>query len=231
MAHLAESGPAVAANPSRAAARDASAGIPGQVKSTKKHVRGSSLLLLGRGLAILINFAVQVLIVRMLTVAEYGSFAYALATVALLAKLIEMGLSKGLSRYLPIYQEREDYRALFGGILLVAGSIVLFGTATVVSVFALRGFIAAEVVSSPLSMAVLLILVLLAPLRALESVIEKLLAIFAGARAIFFRRHLLGPLLKLGTVCTILLFSRNVYLLAFGYLGAGVAGLVISLMV
>lgn len=226
-----ESEHSVAANRAVAAAQESGSVGFGQGESTKKHVRGSSLLLLGRGVATMINFAVQVLIVRMLTVPEYGSFAYALATVGLLASVVEMSLGKGLSRYLPIYQDRENYRALFGGILLAAGSISLFGSAVVLGVFALQGFIAAELVSSPLSMAVLLILVSLAPLQALESVIEKLLAVFAGARAVFFRRHLVGPLLKLATVCTVLLFSRDVYLLAFGYLAAGVAGLIVSLVV
>lgn len=231
MLHLTEPESAVAATSLGSAARDARSADSGQVKSTKKHVRGSSLLLLGRGLSVAINFVIQVLIVRMLTVAEYGSFAFALATVALLATVIELGLGKGLSRYLPIYQEQKNYRLLFGGILLVTGSILLFGAATVLGIFALRGFIGAEFVSSPLSMAVLLILVALAPLQALESVIEKMLAVFAGARAVFFRRHLLGPLLKLATVCTVLLFSSNVQLLAFGFLGSGVVGLAISLAV
>ncbi|WP_236010295.1 oligosaccharide flippase family protein [Candidatus Laterigemmans baculatus] len=204
---------------------------PAPLKSTRKHVRGSSLLLLGRGLSVVINFVVQVLIVRMLTVGDFGAFAYALATVALLSTLIELGLGKGLSRYLPIYQEQKDYRLLFGGILLGFGSIALFGAAVVVSLFALQGFIRAELVSSPLSLAVLLILVVLAPLQALESVIEKMLAVFAGARAVFFRRHLLGPLLKLAAVCAVMLFSNNVQVLAFAYLGAGIVGLMISLVV
>lgn len=206
-------------------------GVSDRGKATKKHVRGSSLLLLGRGLATLINFAVQVLIVRMLTVADYGSFAYALATVGLLASVVELSLSKGLSRYLPIYQDRGDYRALFGGMLLAAGSISIFGAALVLGIFALQGYIATDLVSSPLSMAVLLILVSLAPLQAMESVIEKLLAVFAGARAVFFRRHLIGPLLKLITVIAVMAFSRDVRLLAFGYLAAGVVGLFISLLV
>src|SRR4051794_14892924 len=44
----------------------------------KRHVRGSSLLLIGRGLTLLITTATQVVIVRYLSKADYGAFAYAL---------------------------------------------------------------------------------------------------------------------------------------------------------
>ena len=47
--------------------------------SRKKHIRGSTLLLAGRGIGIALNFAVQVLIVRHLAKADYGAFAYAMS--------------------------------------------------------------------------------------------------------------------------------------------------------
>src|SRR5690242_20660670 len=57
-------------------AGDASSSAHDSAHIAKKHMRGSSLLLVGRGLATLINFAVQVLVVRYLSVAEFGAFAF-----------------------------------------------------------------------------------------------------------------------------------------------------------
>src|SRR6476661_5203575 len=49
--------------------------------ATAKAVRGSSLLLLGKVLALGLNFVSQILIVRYLTKNDYGAFAYALSIV------------------------------------------------------------------------------------------------------------------------------------------------------
>ena len=52
-------------------------------RETTRHIRGSSLLLIGRALSLGINFVTQVLIVRALTPTDYGAFSYALSIVAL----------------------------------------------------------------------------------------------------------------------------------------------------
>jgi len=49
--------------------------------ATSKQLRGSSLLLAGRLLSKLVNFGVQVAIVRLLSKDDFGVFAYGLALV------------------------------------------------------------------------------------------------------------------------------------------------------
>jgi O-antigen/teichoic acid export membrane protein len=198
--------------------------------ASKKHLRGSSLLLVGRGLAVLINFAAQVLMVRSLAVSEFGAFAFGLATVLLLSKIAELGLGKGLSRNMSIYHEQQDYGQLFGALSLGLGTVTGVGLLLAMGVVALQDLIAARLVVNPLSMNILLILSLLIPLQALEDVLEKTFAVFCRARALFFRRHLLGPLLKLSAVLVLLAFHGNVYALALGYLAASLIGTAISLV-
>src|ERR687891_388910 len=78
--------PASASTPAEAVA-----GAAGDA-ATRKQIRGSSLLLVGRVLSLGVNFGVQVLIVRYLTKADYGAFAYALSLVALGSSIASLGL-------------------------------------------------------------------------------------------------------------------------------------------
>ena len=203
---------------------------PDGAKAAKKHLRGSSLLLIGRGLAVLINFAAQVLMVRSLAISEFGAFAFALATVLLVSKFAELGLGKGLSRNMSMYHEHQDYGQLFGALILGLGTVTALGCVLALGVFVLQDFLAARVVVNPLSMNLLLILLLLIPLQALEDVLEKTFAVFCRARAVFFRRHLLGPLLKLFAVLVLIAYGGNVYALSIAYVAASFVGTAVSLV-
>ena len=59
---------------------------------TAKQIRGSSLLLVGRFVSRGINFGVQILTVRYLSLTDYGAFAYALAIVNIGQSLATLGL-------------------------------------------------------------------------------------------------------------------------------------------
>ena len=204
------------ANPPVAASRDT-----GVVRS---HIRGSSLLFLGRIIALLINFVSQVLIVRYLSKNDFGAFAYAVAVVSMGSSLGLLGLHKAVHRYVPIYQEREDWPAMVGTIVLVLASTLALGLAIIGLTFGLSGFLQENIVSNPRSVGLLLILITLVPLQGFDSIFQGLCAVFASPRAIFFRRHILGPLLKLGAVITVLLTQGSVESLAIGYLVAGIVG-------
>src|SRR5215475_2553739 len=85
-------------------------------QATRKHLHGSTLLLVGRVIAMATNFAVQVLTVRYLTKSEYGAFAYVISLASLGASFSVFGLDKTITRFLPIYQEKGDYSKMFGAI-------------------------------------------------------------------------------------------------------------------
>src|SRR3954462_1795704 len=81
--------------------------------ATRRQIRGSSLLLAGRMLSLAVNFATQVLIVRYLSKADFGAFAYGLSIVSLGESLAVLGLDKAIARFLPIYEEHGAYGKLF----------------------------------------------------------------------------------------------------------------------
>ncbi len=194
---------------------------------TRRHLRGSSLLLAGRLIALLINFLVQVLTVRYLAKVDYGAFAYALAVVSMATSANLLGLHRAVNRFVPLYHERRDYGSMLGTVLLSVGAIVGVGLAIAVLTFGLRGVLASSVVSNPLSVGLLLILIALSPLQALDSVFQGVVAALASPGAIFFRRHVLGPGLRLAAVLLVLLVQGSVELLAVCYLVAGLLGVAI----
>lgn len=200
-------------------------------KTTKRHLRGSSLLLLGRLFSLLANFGVQVLTVRYLTKGDYGAFAYALSIVAMGTSVAILGLNKAVPRFVPIYHEKEDYNSALGTIVLALGTVAGIGLSLLVLVFGLQGFLTNSVVSDPLSVGLLLILIALSPIQAFENLFQGLFAIFANPRSIFFCRYILGPCLKLAAVIFVVLMHGNVQALATCYLIGGVLGLGVYILV
>ena len=197
-------------------------------ESVRTHIRGSSLLLIGRQISLLLNLAVQVLTVRYLAKAEYGAFAYALAFVAPGANVIALGLGRAMSRFLPIYEEREEHAKVVGAIVLSVGTILVLGAIVALSIFGLRSIIVQSGAANPLAVSLLVILVVLCPTQALENLFSGLLAVFADAKAIFFRRHILGPCMKLAAVLLLIGAHADVRFLAFGYVISGFLGVAAS---
>ena len=196
-------------------------------QSTKKNLRGSSLMLVGRFITMVTNFAVQVLIVRYLSKGDYGAFAYAMSLVSMGSSLAVFGMEKTVTRFLPIYQEKGEYPKLFGTLIIVISTVLSLGLLLVILVFGLQGWIADSFIKDQQALTLLLLLIFMSPIQALDSVMVGLLAIFGKPSSIFFRRHILGPGLKLLVVLLLVLLQRDVYFLALGYLVSGVIGIVI----
>ena len=81
---------------------------PRPVSEVTQQIRGSSLLVFGRLLSLVVNLGVQVLLVRSLTKADYGIFVYALSIVTMIATLSTLGLDRGLARFIAMYDERGE---------------------------------------------------------------------------------------------------------------------------
>lgn len=198
--------------------------VASQMTSSARHVRGSSLLLLGRVIAMVVNFLVQVLIVRYLSTAAYGAFAYALSLVTLGETLVTLGIDRAVGRFLPIYHERGEWAKLFGTIALVAGTILSLGLVLIVLVVGLASTLGRTLVHDDLAVSLILILVLLAPLQAADTMFANVLAVFASPRAIFVRRFVLAPVLRLAVVGLLVLGRFDATFLAAGYVVTGAIG-------
>jgi O-antigen/teichoic acid export membrane protein len=206
----------VAANPAVAEAA--------AIADEARHFRGSTLLVLGRFVGLGLDFVTQVLIVRALARTDYGAFAFALSVSSLAATVGLLGLDKTISRFVPIYEQTGDQRRLAGSLVVAVSTVAFLGVAMLFAMIGLSTALGAELVENELARRLLLILFLLAPISALDSLLLSCFAIFGSARSIALRRHIVGPLLQLGAVTLVLVAGQPPEALAIGYVLAGVLG-------
>lgn len=192
--------------------------------SVRDHIRGSSLLLAGRFLSLAMNLAVQILTVRYLSKHDYGAFAYAVAVGSMGSNIVLGGLDKTISRFVPLYQEKNEPRKAFGAIVLTAGTVAGLGLSIVLLLHALKGVLLGTAIKDPLALSLLLVLIALAPLGAFDALLQQLMAVFASPGAIFLRRYLLGPGLKLVAVLLVMTVAGDVHFLAYGYVAGSTLG-------
>ncbi|HEX3050730.1 MAG TPA: flippase [Aggregatilineaceae bacterium] len=196
-------------------------------KSSRRQIRGSSLLLVGKLISIGVTTLVQILTVRYLSKNAYGAFAYALSIATLGETIVTLGLDRAVTRFVPIYHEKEDYDRMFGTLLMVASTIFALSIILVLMVVGFQGFIADHLVNDQQAVDLLVILIALAPINAFDNILTGLFAVFSSPKAIFFRKYVLGPALKIGIVLLLILGKSSVTFLAFGYLASGLLGIAI----
>ena len=189
------------------------------------HIRGSSVLAVGRIASLGLTLTTQVLIVRELTKGDYGAFAYGLAAVVFARILVSAGHGEVHSRFLAIYEERREHAKLFGLIVMEVATILVLSAALFVVVFLARGWIGTTLVGDPAVVPVLLVMLALAPLEALDRLVESIFAVFTKPRSIFFRKYFLAPGLRLAAIVALIALDAGVLFLAVGYVVAGVVGL------
>lgn len=196
----------------------------------REHVRGSVLLLVGRLVSLAFTVATQVVIIRALSKTDYGVFAYALTLVASGRILLSLGQGKLLSRFMSKYEEERDYPRMFGSMLLAGVTIVVTSTVLLISLAIFAAPLLGSSFNDPRAVHVLLVLMFLAPMEALDQVFVSLFAVFSRPRAIFFRKYLLTPGLRLLVVLGLVLFGGGVFVLAAGYVLVSVFGIGIYLV-
>lgn len=197
-------------------------------QAVQRHLRGSGVLFFGRLLSKWLNFAVQILIVRLLSQGDYGAFAYALSVVALLQQAATFGLDQSITRFIPMYQEQRDYAKLFGTLFMSLAIVGLLGGALVTALQVGHTLLGQFVIQNDLALELLLLLAFLVPIQAIDNLFVGLFAVFTNPAAIFFRRYLLAPGLRLGVLLLMLLTGYGVLFAATGYLVADLVGLMVG---
>ena len=193
------------------------------------NVRGSSGMLLGNVLALSVSFFVQVLVVRHLSKADYGAFAWALSAVLLVQAFLPLGLDRASARFLALYDERKDYPRLYGFMAIEAIVIIGFGGLAVLAATALSGPLA-TIAPSPRAVALLGVLIALAPIQALDIIAVEMFAVFASPWSVFLRRYVVEPLLRLTVVLLLVGTDGDSTFLAGGYVVAAGTALVVYLV-
>lgn len=195
--------------------------------SARSQIRGSSLMLVGRAISMAVNFLVQVLTVRYLTKTDYGAFAYALSIVDLGQSVATFGLDRTITRFLSIDDEEGRYDRLFGTLVFTLATIGGLGLAVILLVDGIQAMVPGSVPTDGHAATLLLILILLAPIQSLDSILTGVLSVFASPRSIFIRRFVVAPGLKLAVIILLVLGQASVEFLAWGYVAAGIIGLVV----
>lgn len=188
------------------------------------NLRGSTLLLAGRVLALVIEFAAHVVIVRHLDKAEFGAFAYALSMVALLSSVAILGLPETVARYAPTYLERRQFGRLVGSVVVAGGVVVMLGGIAVLLAVALPGQVG-EVLDSRRAATVLAVLVLMVPADGVNLVFQGLYAALGRVRLIFVRQYVMVPVLRLTVAIAVVLDEGGAVFVAVGYVVTSAAGL------
>jgi len=193
---------------------------------TRKQIRGSGLLLSGRGVATGLKFLAELLVVRYLSTEDYGAWTYALAAVTFLRGMSALGMNRALSRYLPLHLEHGESQKFYGVLMFVFGALMLAGTLVVAAFFALPEKVAALAgVSAEQPLALLFIVIFLVPVELIDNGLTGVSAAFGDSRTIFVRRFLLHPGLRIAVAGALVLMQADITLLAYGYLLSGVVGI------
>lgn len=191
---------------------------------TQRQIRHSLGLLAGRFIALGLNLAVQVVTVRYLAKEDYGALAFALSMLSFGANVSLLGLDKTLSRFVAIHDERKELAELKGVLQVCFLGVVGSGLLAVVGGWGLVQLAAVEPMSS---IALLLLAIALLPLQAIDNLLISVSAAFHATWAIFARRHLLAPTMKLVAVGTTVASAGSVRMLALCHVIAAAVGVVL----
>jgi O-antigen/teichoic acid export membrane protein len=197
----------------------------GAEKLNRKQIRGSGLLLAGRGVSSGLKFIAELLIVRYLSTAAYGSWTWALSAVVLLESFSTMGLNRAVPRFIPLHWERGERQELFGVILFVLGSLLGVGLLFVTAFYAFPTGVAGLAGATPgQSLDILFIVIFLLPIHAVGNFFTVLCAALGDSRSIFIRRYVFRPGLQLAVALVLVLMRADVRVLAYGWLLSSLAG-------
>jgi O-antigen/teichoic acid export membrane protein len=195
--------------------------------STRRQIRGSSLLLSGRLLSIGVKLVTQTLIVRHLATADFGAWAYAVSAVALALGFAHLSFDQSVARFTAMYREQKRYGELLGMLLFAAAVVLATGTLVVATVFLTPEWVGRATGQDREIIALLSILIVGVPIGALDRLLVATFAAFGRARTIFLRRHVVAPFLQLAVVALLLLRDAGVTFLAYGYLLGDALGLLL----
>ena len=128
----------------------------------------------------------------------YGAFAYALAIVMLGETIVLFGLDHAVSRLMPISLEKRDYATAFGVLVVSVVAVLSLGALLTVAVVFSRGAFEGSVIGDHRAVTLLALMIVLAPIQALEDLFVGIFSVLGRPRTIFVRTYVIAPALRLG---------------------------------
>lgn len=195
--------------------------------SERRYLRGSMLMVLGRGLGLAAGTIIQIILVRALAPADFGTLAWALALASGATAFITLGLGNVASRQFSIHESNGDWSKLLGTLAITAGTPIVLGSLVAIAAYLARSQVDVSFSPGEGGADILPLILLTAPLLALDSVVASLFTSFGETRAVFFRRYLMEPALRIGAILTVFLISGGLWDMAVALLAAAVVGMAI----
>lgn len=202
---------------------------PMTAPAMQKQIRGSALLLSGRGCSLLMNLVTQILIVRALSRTDYGALAYVISVVELLSIVSLIAIDKTVLRFGAIYHEQKDNSRFAGALFLAMFVPTVAGLAIIATLTMAGPAVISLLALDSTSWSLLTVICLLIPANGFASVSLSLITVVKGARSVFVRKHLLTPAIKLLLVALAAAISSQPQDLAVALLIAGICGLAADL--
>lgn len=200
---------------------------PAQHDAIAQQIRGSSLLLIGKALALGLDFGSGVLLVRYLSKADYGALSYALSITTFFQGLATFELANTLARFVPLYRERNQHNTMLGSIVLAFGFVTGLGALMAVAIGVGLALFGLKPIADPQALRLLIVVAVLIPVQGIDGLFTTLFAIFGESRTIVLRQSILAPGLKLVLVVTLITLRANVTFLALGYAAMGIIGVML----
>ena len=195
-----------------------------EATAAQRHIRSSSVLLVGRAFAVGLNFASQVLLVRYLSRTSFGAFSYALAVVGFVQGFATFEMTSALARWVPIYRERRQPGALYGSVVMAFGFVMLTGLLIASAVILTFAFVDVPRVD-PVSSRLVIVLAILIPIQSLDALVTSIFSILGDTRTIVIRGSIIAPALRVILVGALIAAGAGVDTLAYGYLLISAVGL------
>ena len=108
----------------------------------------------------------------------------------------------------------------------MTGTIASLGIAVILLTYGFQDLINGSLLNDQAG-SLVLILIVLAPIQALDDVLMNGFAVFSSPRAIFFRRYVLNPVLRLAVVGLLIFGHQDIEFLAVGYVATGAIGVAV----
>lgn len=192
-----------------------------------QHARGSMLLAFGRIIGIVIGFGVQMAMVRVLSPNDYGALMWCVSVGSSIQAVIALGLDRVAGRLLAAADEERDDRRVIGLLILQIGTIVVIGTLATLTSWLLRESIADGFAPSALAAGLLPLALILTTLAALDALGQTLFTAFSEAGAIFIRRYIADPLLRLTAVWVVWILGAGAFGMIIGLILASIIGILL----
>ena len=189
--------------------------MTGQREDIDKLLTSASLVFVGLAVDSVASLVERVVIGRALSPAAYGDVNIGLAVLVLGTTLGQIGLHKGVARYIPRYDDEADVRGVW-----VSGLVATAVTSTVIAAVLLLNvdLVAGRLFESPRAVELLFLLFLSIPLEALLILGVSAIQGLENTRYMLYVQKLLYPISRIGLIAAFLWAGFDIVAVGYAYL-------------